>query len=501
MTGGSGGHVERENSDPTGPGPKTGFATVAANVGSLLTSNVVNRATSFVVYAMVASYLGARELGQLALAVSLFQIASRLALLGLRTLITREIAKDHGHTGTHLVTASATAMASSALSLPLIWGFTNVMGYSPETSRVILILFLGLIPFTLAQLTEATFVAWNHSKYVAYANSPIWIAQTIAVLVLLEAGRGVDLVVLSMVVAYFAIAGVQWLVLIAKITRPSWRVQFRSVPAMLRRAAPFLGIDGLNAVRGNVSIVLLSLFTGEAGVGIFAAARQLLVPLNLIFEALGAGVFPTMVRRAKMGIDRLGRLSGRLIELTLALAMPAVAGIFVLAGPLLLLIYRDREFLESVVLVRILIWVTLASALTAILGQILWAGERETTAFRIALTNTLVTVVAALVLIRQFDAVGAAVATLIVGSINVLQHYVPTAGMFRRFELASLAWKPAVATAVMAGWLVVTAEAALWLRIASGAVIYAAVLFGLYVAAAGGYAGLKEELRSARAEG
>ena len=90
---------------------------IAGNLVSLLTSQVATRATTFVLYALVARYLGAFEFGQLSLAITLFFIAQVLAEAGLRTLITREVTKDRTKTDLYLVNGSAVVVVFSLLSL------------------------------------------------------------------------------------------------------------------------------------------------------------------------------------------------------------------------------------------------------------------------------------------------------------------------------------------------------------------------------------------------
>ena len=76
---------------------------VIGNTASLLTSEVVNRATTFVLYALIARYLGAFEFGQFSLALTLFFVSQVLAGAGLNTLVTREVARDKAQTGSYLV--------------------------------------------------------------------------------------------------------------------------------------------------------------------------------------------------------------------------------------------------------------------------------------------------------------------------------------------------------------------------------------------------------------
>ena len=76
---------------------------VAANAASMLASDVINRATTFALYALVARSLGAFEFGQLSLALTLFYTFQILAVAGLKTLVTREVAKHRERTDELLV--------------------------------------------------------------------------------------------------------------------------------------------------------------------------------------------------------------------------------------------------------------------------------------------------------------------------------------------------------------------------------------------------------------
>ena len=70
----------------------------SGNALSILSSDVMNRMTSFVLYAMVARHLGAQAFGQLTLAFTLFYTFQVFAVGGLKTLIVRQVAEDRSQT-------------------------------------------------------------------------------------------------------------------------------------------------------------------------------------------------------------------------------------------------------------------------------------------------------------------------------------------------------------------------------------------------------------------
>src|SRR5258706_585739 len=131
------------------------------NAFSVLTSDVMNRATSFVLYALVARNLGAHEFGQLALALTVFYAFQVFAVAGLKTLIIRQVAKDRSQTWTYLIHGFLAVALSSFSSVAVLFGFVRLMHYPRSTASVILLLSLGLLPYAFSAICEAVFQAWE----------------------------------------------------------------------------------------------------------------------------------------------------------------------------------------------------------------------------------------------------------------------------------------------------------------------------------------------------
>ena len=87
------------------------------NALSILTSDAMNRVTSFVLYALVARHLGTHEFGQLSLALTLFYIFQVLAVAGLKTLTIRQVTKDPAQTSRYFINGCAIVACSSFSSL------------------------------------------------------------------------------------------------------------------------------------------------------------------------------------------------------------------------------------------------------------------------------------------------------------------------------------------------------------------------------------------------
>src|SRR5437899_12274886 len=114
------------------------FRKTGGNALSILTSDAMNRATSFVLYALVARRLGAHEFGQLSLALTLFYIFQVLALAGLKTLTIRQVPIDRTQTRRYFTTGCAIEALSSFCFLTLLLGFSRLMDYPADTTLVLL---------------------------------------------------------------------------------------------------------------------------------------------------------------------------------------------------------------------------------------------------------------------------------------------------------------------------------------------------------------------------
>jgi len=456
------------------------------NFASLLTSEVVNRATTFVLYAMVARYLGAFELGQLSLALTLFFVSQVLAGAGLKTLVTREVARDRTKIGRYLVNGSAIVVACSLLAMAALLLFVRLAGYSPGTASAILLLSLGVLPFSLSVINKAVFQAWERMHYIPWANVPVNTAKVGLAFLLLRQGHGLFALILLLLACYVAILGIEWWLLLRHITRPRVRIDRRFCMAMIRSTSTFLGINGIMAINASLDLLLLSRLTDETRVGLFSAVVQLITPLTVISGSIILSVFPEMCKRFTTGIEGLKRISGQVLELLLAIALPAVVGLSFLAEPALLFLYGNAEFVLASPALRVLVWTLVLTAFIHVLGYALVASQRERVTLHIILLSTLLKLILGLILISHYGLLGAAVAALLSALVELLLHYVSVARLLFQMPVVRLAWRPALASACLAVYLALVGHRGVLVTAVSAGAVYTASLLALMVWSNGG---------------
>jgi len=456
------------------------------NAISILSTDVLNRATSLVLYAMVARRLGAHEFGQLTLAFTLFYVFQVLAIAGLKTLTIRQVTRDRSQSRLYFINGCVIAALSSAASFAAQFGFVRLMHYPADTGIVILLLSLGLGPYAVSAICEGIFQAWERMRYIPFVNVPVNIAKIGCVFLLLRNGIGLNAVILTLLCSILAIALIEiWILLRCLPAQPA-SVELHFCLATFGSAVTFLGIDGTIGVMSSLNILLLSKLVNETQAGLYNAATQLLVPLLLVYQSIAQSIFPLMCRKVEPGFHNLKRIAEQVIELLLILALPAVAGLFFLGDRALSLLYKNSVFLGASPALRIIAWTLILQVFTSVLGQVLVASHREKVSLRIVVVDTLVNLVVGWPLISRFGLLGAAIALLLTRVADCSQHYIPVSRLFSGIPLGKIVWKPIVATAFMAAYLAASTGRLGILTGVSATLIYVGALLTLVIWTSGG---------------
>lgn len=464
---------------------------VGGNVLSLLTSTMINRIGTFVVYLLVGRYLGAFEFGQFSLGITYFQTFQLLAIAGLQTLITREVAKDKSATNRYLMTGSAIILLFSAVSLLLLWITVSLLNYEADTQFIILLIASSLLPYALGEVCNAVFRAWERMHHIATSNLAVTVAKIGLTYLLLSQGYGLVTVAFVIILTHTLGFVIKLAILIKTIVRPAWAVEIAFGIALIKSTLTFLGIRGAKAILNSLDIIIISKLIGEVEVGLITAAAQLLVPIGLILDSTIDGVFPLMCRSYEQGLGRLKIVSEQLLEGMLMIVIPATVGIFMFSESILVFLYGAGDFVQASLMLQIMVWTLILRTFTRVLGSTLIATMQEKKTLRILLVDVGATILIAPIMIVQFGLVGAAIAVLAVRVVDALQHYMPVVRTFPDMAILRSSWKPLLASTLMFLVLEYSTEPNLFLNVGLGILVYAIGLATLLFVTIGGLEQIK----------
>lgn len=426
---------------------------LAGNVASLLTTDLLNKATTFVIYALTARYLGAEAFGQFSLGLLLVYVFQVLASVGLPNLLTREIAQ-HASRGPRLCSGGLVAVGlTSVLAMLGMLCVAVLMRYDQSTTWIIVILSLGLLPYAASQVFEASFRGTQQMHFIALSNLVANSVKVVGAVWMLLTGFGIEWIAGLLVLVRLLILLTDMFLYFGWSRKRLAGWNRRLVVALIRRSSTFLGIDAAIAGWSAVDALILSKFMGELEVGLYCAAAQLLQPASLVYMSIVGSIFPAMCRSNRQGQQQLYKLTRWMVAFLLMLGLPAVVLIIDLADVVLIAAYEKLEFLQSVPVMRIASLALIAQCFTTILGHSLWAADRESETLRIVIVNLIANIIISSITISQWGLVGAAVGTMLVALLNALQHYVAFYRVVGRHAIDGQIFWPVLAALVMAGVL------------------------------------------------
>ena len=459
---------------------------------------MLNKAATFVVYALVGRYCGPRAFGQLSLGLTLLYTFQVFASAGLPTLITRDVAKLPRLAGSYFANAAVIVTGAFMFNFVILVALVAVSQYPRDTSEVILILGLGILPWSLATNIEAIFRAREEMHLLAFVAIPVNVFRVGAAFYLLRRGGSVIDIACVLLACQTAAMLLEAGILLRELPIADIRVAKAQCADLLRRTWRFLGIDSLGAVLACISTVLLSWFSSEVAVGLFGAAWQLLMPARLVLLAIINSMFPMMCRRAEENAARLQQFTVMMTEIVILIAAPASILLFFNAEQVITLLYAHKDFSGAAPILKIILPVLLLQAMAGTLGQLLYSQHREHVTLQIVAIDVVLNIVIGVPLIYAYGLTGAALSVLAVNVLNTWMHYWATRHVFANQSGRTSPWRTSLIWYIVAACVAMVA-----VELAAGTVnfivgcalaglLYLAVLAGLIFWACRGTDGLRE---------
>jgi putative peptidoglycan lipid II flippase len=239
---------------------------------------------------------------------------------------------------------------------------------------------------------------------------------------------------------------------------PSIDLGSQAVREVLRLMGPRVVGLGASQINFLVLVFFASFVSDEAISGVNYAFLMMMLPVGVVGMAVATAAFPTFSEQAAAGrLDALRNTVWRSLRAVLFLAVPASAGLILLAEPTVrLLLQRGAFGIGSTELVSDALMVfgigIFGHAGIEILSRGFYALEDTRTPVQVAVMAMLLNVVLAFALVGPFELQGLAAAASITA---ILEFLVLTSllqgriGGFDRRGLGDFAWRLGLATVVM----------------------------------------------------
>jgi O-antigen/teichoic acid export membrane protein len=386
---------------------------------ALLANRLTQGIATFVITAAIARTLGAEVLGQYLLAINYYYIFVNLASQGFKTLFTRELTRDPSITPVYLVSGTLLQLGFGLLGSAAMMLLVFLLPYNEATSFVCYVAAVMIIPFALSNITEAIFQAQEKMHLIAFSTVPIYLLRLLAIIWTVQAHYELPYVMGILVISETLILIIQWLLLI-RLVKPKWQIDQDFIWQTIGTAKTFFAMEGIGIIASRIDILILSLLGSEVLVGIYGAICQLLQPYYIVSSSIALAAFPGMSKAVSLGKDKQQQTAASTIEILLSISLPFLVGMLFIGDKLLLFIYQDPNFANESMILHIISLSLITGASARIFSYLLIANGLEKLHLIEVVITTVVGSLVGIVLVSQFQLLGAAFMNLAIGFTNFI---------------------------------------------------------------------------------
>lgn len=410
--------IERKEKGRTGILGVEGWLPFFCNLGWSGANQVTRALLITFVVILVTRHLGPSAYGSLALGLSIVKIGIIGAGLGLGRILVQELVLEPESTSNIMKTGLLLKGLAGLLSYMGAILFVAIFLPNQEVVRLVVMIAGFAILLQAFDTLDYRFQARGQMKLSFLGRTiPTVLASLLKVAAVMAGANLLTFATLEAVEAVLISAGlalVYWKTAgIKDFTIPSSpSASGRSPSTLLYDGLPLL-ISGVAVIiYQRIDLIMLSMMIGGPSTGIYAAAAQVSEIWNVIPLALAPAVFPVILRAKALSAEMFEHRFLAILQSMSLGAILIVCFVTVCASSIVNVLYGPA-FANSADILRVHIW----SIFFVFLGmtQTLWdAGEKLywLTCFRTA-AGALCNVGLNLILIPEFGALGAAIATLI----------------------------------------------------------------------------------------
>ena len=467
---------------------------IAKNTTALLATRIINQVAGFLLVVYASRQLELADFGKYSFVVAFYLVFELISFFGLQNFLPREIGRRREEAGKYFVHAAALVGAVALVLVAAMNGVAAVYGLARDTYLAAVVASFALVPASLGAAAESTFIGIEKAEFITLLTFVKRALVTGISIFVLWLGHGVIALLVVRAAVEFASASLSVPLCLWQTRGGGVRLDIAFVRRLLRGVMPFAGLAVLASIYWRLDVLLLQRLVGPAEVGIYSASYRLMFLLTLVPESFMNAVYPNLARTWREDRGQFVRLAERSLRYLVAFALPAAAGAYVLAEPVVLLIY-EVDFARSVAVFSLLIFAVIPIYVNNVFYRALFAAEQQMKSVLILVVNIVVMTASGLVLIPRWHAVGAAAALLISLATAFAQNYVFTFALVYRSRLGGAALRTAGAAAIMGLVAWALRPYVPWpLLILVGACLYVPLLFLLHVLGGGDVAAIREIL-------
>ncbi|EAT1842744.1 flippase, partial [Salmonella enterica] len=270
---------------------------IISNTGWLLFDKFIRLIFGLLVGVWVARYLGPNTYGQLAYVITLISFFQVVSLLGMDTILVRDIA--HKKDQANEILGTAIIMRFGAGLLCLIVAVSFVGFFNGTYFAILTLLAGGSLIFQCVDTIDIWFQSQSQSKRTVIAKLCSYVVTNIIRIVLILCHAPVwGFALLLSIDALFSALALSCAYTSFKTT-DKWRIILSRGKNLLRESWPFL-VSGISIIMYmRLDQIMIKNLLGEKSLGVYAAVLQFSLLWNFVPITLSVSLAPYIARKKK----------------------------------------------------------------------------------------------------------------------------------------------------------------------------------------------------------
>jgi O-antigen/teichoic acid export membrane protein len=448
-----------------------GWPAIFRNVGLLTAGKIIGDGFTFLLFVALSRAFGAEGIGRYSLAMALTGFVLVLAEFGLNALAVKQLSRHPDSFRDWFGAVLALRLLLAGGGLLLLAGIVPWLPFEYETRLVIALIgvYHALLP--LVDGFAGAFVARERMVPAVVLQLSLRITSAVVAIALAFGGYGLVAAVAAIPAMTALHAALGWGWVAAVFGWPRWRAPGQLLRQILLEARHFALSGLLFQVVARIDVVLLAFLLGTAAAGSYNAAYRIVHLGMFVASVASLALLPLASRLHVSSQEAMRSAFGDVIRFALLLAVPAAAGVALVAAPLIDALYGPG-FEASARWLRLLALALACSILKSVFEVFLVASDRQRDRVRMQIIAAAVNALALVVMIPLAGVAGAAmVTTLSEGLLAALLGW-QLIRLLGRPRLGARAVAAGVGTLAFTLPLAVWPGLPLWLSIAVAVLLY-----------------------------
>ncbi len=435
-----------------------------------------------IIFSMAFGIYAARSLGDIGygkygfimVMIAYFMVTSEF---GLENLIVRDVATQKEKSNSYLATSILFKFATASISVLLMVGTIFLLGRE-DLAIIALLAAISLIPLSIYTSFDACFRAHEKMEYIAGVEIIYGALRSGLGIFLLM--RGFDLTTLF--AAYIGTECFRLLLITilyhVKISPLVFSLEGTLIRHFWKESVPLASWKMLGMLYIKIEVLILFILLGDASVGWFKVSMNITDLISIVSMIAMNAILPVMSNFYVESREKLLELYQTIFRYIIIIMIPVAMGITIFADDIIVFMFGD-QYLNSVHILRILIWSAALSFILALLGTVILVIDKFRLAAKLSVINTIVRALLNIILISKLGFIGAPLASLIANAFS-LALFVPVVSRtlgHTGIDFALIRSALISLGIVLAGLLLFQQYGYLYITILTGYLLYFIVIF------------------------